>query len=781
MQDKSSPRFSRRRLLKLGVVSSAGGLAGCSSEDDSPGTTTPEPTTPETTTAETSQQKTSEQQSPTSLDTTLDIGATYRVPPTHRSQCEHGEPAGGNYTELSSDVVTRHAKALRTHGVSRLNINVAHPKHIDAAASLADTLPDDDVAIQFRFDFLSWTSRGTSLETQLEAVADGLARISQYETIDERPVVLLPSLETISFQNDRPGWDELISKYGSGTEVLAAIRSGLTLNDTEPFLLGETRIAFIDWVNPITRNTNPLDELLQEADGIQNGIVNPVYTEGETTDALVDTWRQELLKQMRVLRLFADNYNMAFVPRVVPGFIDSHRGCPPGKYLPRKPDRFRSLLQHAAKYATSNRVAVESFNDWARGTQIEAGSMRQTAYGNTYLEAVRAIATQEPSSVQMGRDVYHVTPDGRDWNPGSESAPLATIQEGLVRAQPGETVNVHPGEYEQQRVQTIRDGREDDPITITGSEDATIRVPNGAFAFWIKNSHIELRGMTFNGLLDPDNPDDVESYSIGGLIQCMPPADQEEYLEDVVVAPAGIGNSQRAMMVFQRTKHLEIGPLRVVGLAGAEYVIGDLQSHVGEIVYLGQPPRVIEGREHEKYNYSEYPWQGELDQTRHVHIHHIDNSEGHAHSQIVNTKTGTRDVLVEYCTDAGGSFNTEPWNKCADIRFQSYDATLRWCELHDGDEHAIQIGDPNRGWLSDHEYSISAEVSGTAHSIYGNTIDGFGEKTLQIDTTAEEQDTLCGNEITGSADGDLGQACPRDVPEGDGRGHLGGDSPWSEG
>jgi hypothetical protein len=281
-------------------------------------------------------------------------------------------------------------------------------------------------------------------------------------------------------------------------------------------------------------------------------------------------------------------------------------------------------------------------------------------------------------------------------------------------------------------------------------------------ALWIKNSHIELTGLTIDGLLDPANPDDLSSYSDGVLLRTRPPDTRDTYLEEIVCAPAGIGNSTRSLMLVQRTKHLEIGPLRVTGLAGAEYTVGNKTSHVGEIVYLGQPPRVIEGREHPVYNWDQYPWQGELDQSRHVHIHHIDNSEGHPHSQLVNTKTGTYDVLVEYCTDGGGSFNTEPYNKCATVRFQSYDATLRWCEITGADEHAIQIGDPQREWLAEHDYAIPAEQSGTEHSIYGNKLTEFGEKGLQIDTTAEEQTVLCGNEIDGPADGNLDESCSVD-------------------
>lgn len=372
------------------------------------------------------------------------------------------------------------------------------------------------------------------------------------------------------------------------------------------------------------------------------------------------------------------------------------------------------------------------------------------------------------------RSVYHVAPGGRDSNPGTSREPLATIHEGLNRARPGDTVRVAPGEYQEDHapgapLQTIRDGAPDAPITVTGPEDAVLHPNEAGPALRIKHSHVRLTGLTIDGLLDPDSPDSVESYSRGSLLHVRPPAETDDYLEDIVCAPAAIGKSGRPLMVFERTKHLEVGPLRVVGLAGAEYVVGDKASHVGEIVYLGQPPSTVDRED--------YPWD-ELDQTRHVRVHHIDNSAGHPHSELVNTKIGTRDVLVEYCTSTGGSHNAESFPS-AEVRFQSYDATVRWCDLRNGRGDGVHIVH-HRPWLRDREDpAVTPDQSGTMHSIYGNVIEGFDGRALRISTTPDEQRVICGNETTGPTDGETGAPCPTDLPDGDGIGHLGGDSPWA--
>ena len=232
-----------------------------------------------------------------------------------------------------------------------------------------------------------------------------------------------------------------------------------------------------------------------------------------------------------------------------------------------------------------------------------------------------------------------------------------------------------------------------------------------------------------------------------------------------------------------RTKDLEIGPLKVIGIAGASWILpNEPKRHAGEIVYLGAPPGMIDR------DLDEYPWD-EIDQTQNVHIHHIDNSEGHPHSQTADAKIGTRDVLIEYCTDGGGSQNTEP-EPVMSINLNSFDATVRWCDLHDGQGRAIQIsGDEN--WIYDRDdFDEDPEIIGTRHSIYGNRAQGFSEEDFMIQLAMpEDQDVICDNDLDGvytmSHDHpprrevyDPGQSCTGDLPDWDEIGHTGGESPW---
>ena len=365
------------------------------------------------------------------------------------------------------------------------------------------------------------------------------------------------------------------------------------------------------------------------------------------------------------------------------------------------------------------------------------------------------------------RDVYHVAEDGDDSNTGAVEDSLGTIQEALQRAGPGDTVEVAPGEYQSGDrsdgvVRTVRDGESDAPITINGPEDAVLRP-----SLRINHSHIRLTGLTIEGLVDPQNPDDVDSFADSYPILISPPQDSDVYLEDIICSPHGVGYGYNGLIRVFRTRGLEIGSLEVTGLAGASWMLPDKQNeHAGEIIYLGSPPGIV----FEDF----YPWYG-LDRTRDVHIHHIDNSDGHPHSELVDAKLGTEEVLIEYCTDAGGARNNESYPNPS-IGLRSYAATVRWCELLDGEGHGIKITDPT-DWLRGRENpAIDPEERNPENAIYGNRISGFSEKSIEIHTSAAEQGAVCGNDVSEPTDGAPTESCPAEIPDGEEIGHLGGNS-----
>jgi len=68
-------------------------------------------------------------------------------------------------------------------------------------------------------------------------------------------------------------------------------------------------------------------------------------------------------------------------------------------------------------------------------------------------------------------NTYHVSPSGNDKNPGTYLLPLRTIQAGINKAYPGDTVMVLAGTYNEQ-LTFPRSGTSGFPITVRGEVDS---------------------------------------------------------------------------------------------------------------------------------------------------------------------------------------------------------------------------------------------------------------------------------------------------------------------
>lgn len=110
-------------------------------------------------------------------------------------------------------------------------------------------------------------------------------------------------------------------------------------------------------------------------------------------------------------------------------------------------------------------------------------------------------------SDSTGTDWY-VAVDGDDDAEGTDpDDPLATLQEALDRAEPGDTIHLADGDYYQD-ASTARDGTEDAPIRVTGSADAVLRGAGGAHVLDIEHDHVWLEGFTLDGLAGDEDSED---------------------------------------------------------------------------------------------------------------------------------------------------------------------------------------------------------------------------------------------------------------------------------
>ncbi|GAA0725186.1 hypothetical protein J2744_000873 [Halorubrum trapanicum] len=437
--------------------------------------------------------------------------------------------------------------------------------------------------------------------------------------------------------------------------------------------------------------------------------------------------------------------------------------------MPRRLDR-RQLLRRGGVVAAAG-IAGCTGSGSTEGSDGETGT--DTGSGTTEESSAGSGSGGEEARRENPNTIF-VAEDGALSASGTTDDPLSSIQDALSRVEPGDTIRVRPGVYEE-RVAPPRGGRPGDPITITGPPDAVLKSdPRQYNVVLIRHSHVHITGLTIDGLENPDAPEEADSYSRAQLVQTRPPTDTDEYLTDIVVSPHRIGNTQKSIVSLERTRNVEVGPFRVIGPAGAKYLFADRAGHNGEIVYVGTSPSNLETDWH--------PW-SEYDQSSDVLIHHIDNSEGYGHSELVNTKLGTHDVTVEYCTDGGGSRNTED-SPAASVRFQSFDATLRWCDLRNGLGYGVEIAS-FKARDAQKDRSEPSEIQrrgGTDNAVYGNRIAGFDDAAIAypVDSQTErDQRRVCGNEYDGESTGDPGASCSSAVPQGDGLGHTGGDSPWA--
>lgn len=485
-------------------------------------------------------------------------------------------------------------------------------------------------------------------------------------------------------------------------------------------------------------------------------------------DELVETAHEVLQKP-----IWIGEYNWGYGEHTVPAEVDEELLATRNESLQHWHDRFdEEDVAGVALHELGSKEINEEIHD-------NPGPGSSTVYADAhdgtvaelqrYADRVRTKSGGEPP--EESRQTYHISPDGHDDNSGSESEPLRRIEEGLQRARPGDTIHVAPGVYREE-VHTERGGRPGDPITITGPPDAVWKAHEFTNTlFDVAHSHIHVKGLTMDGLINEDQAFETSDAYAGTIVNISPwrthlddELESVDYLEDIVIEPARIGNCTGNMIFVTRLQGGSIGGFEVIGPAGMDFhpdVEDPIESHVGEILYVGTTVDDLDER---------YPWDS-LDRTRDLRIHNIDNSEGYHHSQFIDLKIGTENIIVENCTDRGAGQTTDAATAGA-IDIKGNDHTIRWNDLGEC-LWGMQFG----AWVPEpHDHHADAGDWARYNEVYGNYIHGFSEGALRFydarDVTPEDQDVLCGNEIE---DDDetyeyATESCGVDIPEGDGIG-----------
>jgi len=403
------------------------------------------------------------------------------------------------------------------------------------------------------------------------------------------------------------------------------------------------------------------------------------------------------------------------------------------------------------------------------GSQTDSQTVSETTT-RTPASTVTATATPTRTSTEQhtptetpreNPETIFVHPGGDDDNPGTRNAPIQRLQTALNRVRAGETVYALPGVH-RGPAHTRRGGTAEAPIRITGPPEAVFRSDRGLF---LNHSHVHLTGLSIDGLVHPDRPDDPTAYA-ETLVKINAPltwstedsdssdgsVPEERFVRDIVCKPHAIGNCRADLIKVNYSRNVEIGEFRLAGPVGVKFSKGEKTGHNAEIVYVGNPPS------------GDRP----LDRSRNVHIHHIDASAGHVHGELVDLKPGTHHCTVEYCTSLGGGLTTDDAAPTV-VGHNGHHNVVRWNEIGDC---AIPIRFD--GVYADLIYE---------NDIYGNYLHEYTDTALAFENRdeigLEQQRHICENEVAGDAIEAMTADCEADVPAGDGIGHLGGASPWA--
>lgn len=363
-------------------------------------------------------------------------------------------------------------------------------------------------------------------------------------------------------------------------------------------------------------------------------------------------------------------------------------------------------------------------------------------------------------------DIWVEPGDGREGEggEGTEIAPFNHVQHALNVAEPGDTIWLKSGEYQQQ-FNTGGAGEPENPITLTGPQDAVVRASEpGETMFSILHSHVHVTGLTFDGLVDPDRKWETEDAWADDILVTGPGPRYEDgvnYIEDVVFEPHAVRNSAGGFVVIRRTRDSSFGDFEVTGPAGGAFhpdMSDPIEGHWANIFQVGTSPKTIE-----KY----MPWDS-LDRSRNIRIHNVDNSAGYHHSVFAIVQVGAEEITVEYCTDRNSGNENSGQEQMPAVDIGGNNCVVRGNDLGDC-RQGIVFG----AWAPN---DMATESNWARNNdVYRNRLQTVSRDAFVFDESSPEvQRTLCANRLIGIDESEYSYAtgdCGGDVPAVDGIGH----------
>ncbi len=341
------------------------------------------------------------------------------------------------------------------------------------------------------------------------------------------------------------------------------------------------------------------------------------------------------------------------------------------------------------------------------------------------------------AAVSAQASTYFVSPNGSDSNDGrSEGSALKTIQKALNLAQPGDTVRLLPGTYNQDIV-SVRNGTSSAPITITGPANAIVKGGSNGRIVQVHHDYLIFDGFTIDG-------QNGSTYR-GRLIYVLgtEPRDGVTGLKirNMKLTNAG-GECVRLRYFVQQSEisNNTIGPCGRDDYPNGNWAGGGKN---GEGIYIGTAPE----QRGDGKNPTTDP-----DQSNDNWIHH--NTFDTQGNECVDIKESASGNIVEYNSCTG-----QKDENSAGFDSRGNGNIFRYNESFNNLGSGIRLGGDTKN-------------DGISNDVYGNTL--RNNKQGGIKFQVAPQGLVCGNIMSGNGVGDSvgsagssfkpSQPCPSNIP-----------------
>ncbi|NEU58789.1 hypothetical protein [Halorussus sp. MSC15.2] len=299
-------------------------------------------------------------------------------------ECIDHHPAVGQYSITDTDVINKQIAQMQSSGISTVLFNFG-ASELDFKRFRKFRRADRtaDITIEAFWVIGRIFQRNYELAPYLEFIRNEMISLPNYETIDGRPVVTFWAPGYIAVNEDP--MTRIQAEWGGLEGLISKIRSELTVDGNEPFLVGDIGGRSVGGFS------DAIKRLGQQFDAITSWVGSP--------DPGFNPWDRHRAKVEKTFRRsfwFAIANDIEFVPMVFPGFDDRSNSCWGGEtHVPRSPQHLAELFNLAKKYRTVDRTYVATWNGWPEGHQIEPGTFSGQDYGTAYLDVVKEAATSD--------------------------------------------------------------------------------------------------------------------------------------------------------------------------------------------------------------------------------------------------------------------------------------------------------------------------------------------------------------------------------------------------